>query len=422
MNKKYIRFALSLLICLCMLIPSFVFADSPTDEILSYQITADVNSDATVTFTYHIDWKVLVSDGIGPMSWVTVGIPNSCIVDSGAISNNISYVNYVSDYGSSLEIGFTDEYYKDEVCSFDFFVTLDNMYSVDAVKEGETVIYFTPGWFNEITVDEIIVRWNSTGLLSWSDGCLIEDGYNVWTASLGPGEKISLRLNYANDAFAFDTSKYVIQGDEGDYYESGIYEDSPSTVFFSGLVCLLIAFLVIRAFARAVKKGYESATGFAMGQTEKKITRTKVEYYDFCPGCGAPHEEGERNCKYCGRDMVKSEEIIEEESTNEDDKNAMKYDKAGEYRYGSNPNTFVRVNVVRVPVRIPTSGSSRSSSSSRSSGRGGSCAHSSCACACASCACACACACAGGGRAGCSTKDFYKTDLKLRQLEMMAKK
>lgn len=30
-----------------------------------------------------------------------------------------------------------------------------------------------------------------------------------------------------------------------------------------------------------------------------------------------------------------------------------------------------------------------------------------CACACAGCACACACACAGGGRAGCSKKDFY---------------
>ena len=29
-----------------------------------------------------------------------------------------------------------------------------------------------------------------------------------------------------------------------------------------------------------------------------------------------------------------------------------------------------------------------------------------------SCACACACACAGGGRAGCSMKDFYKTNLK----------
>ena len=32
--------------------------------------------------------------------------------------------------------------------------------------------------------------------------------------------------------------------------------------------------------------------------------------------------------------------------------------------------------------------------------------------------CACACACAGGGRAGCTTKDFYNTDLKLRQLAL----
>ena len=35
---------------------------------------------------------------------------------------------------------------------------------------------------------------------------------------------------------------------------------------------------------------------------------------------------------------------------------------------------------------------------------------SSCACACAS-SCACACACAGGGRAGCSVKDFYTVKL-----------
>ena len=36
-----------------------------------------------------------------------------------------------------------------------------------------------------------------------------------------------------------------------------------------------------------------------------------------------------------------------------------------------------------------------------------SCARSSCACV----SCACACACAGGGRAGCSKKDFYRTNL-----------
>ena len=35
--------------------------------------------------------------------------------------------------------------------------------------------------------------------------------------------------------------------------------------------------------------------------TEKKITRTKIEYYPQCQGCGAPREEGKDTCEYCGR-------------------------------------------------------------------------------------------------------------------------
>lgn len=49
--------------------------------------------------------------------------------------------------------------------------------------------------------------------------------------------------------------------------------------------------------------------------------------------------------------------------------------------------------------------------------------HSSCAssCACVS-SCACACACAGGGRAGCTKKDFYHTNLKVKDLKEVLKK
>ena len=47
-----------------------------------------------------------------------------------------------------------------------------------------------------------------------------------------------------------------------------------------------------------------------------------------------------------------------------------------------------------------------------------SCVRSSCACVH---SCACACACAGGGRAGCSKKDFYKTNLKTENLEKILK-
>lgn len=54
----------------------------------------------------------------------------------------------------------------------------------------------------------------------------------------------------------------------------------------------------------------------------------------------------------------------------------------------------------------------------------GGCVHSSCACACAhsSCASSCACACAGSGRAGCSKKDFYGTNLNTKKLKRVMEK
>ena len=45
---------------------------------------------------------------------------------------------------------------------------------------------------------------------------------------------------------------------------------------------------------------------------EKKITRTKIEYFTNCPGCGAPREEGKDSCPYCGRSMIKNKEVVEE--------------------------------------------------------------------------------------------------------------
>ena len=45
------------------------------DEILSYEITADVLEDASVDLVYNISWKVLDSDSEGPLEWVQIGIP-----------------------------------------------------------------------------------------------------------------------------------------------------------------------------------------------------------------------------------------------------------------------------------------------------------------------------------------------------------
>ena len=74
--------------------------------------------------------------------------------------------------------------------------------------------------------------------------------------------------------------------------------------------------------------------------------------------------------RYWIRDEI--EEIIKEEEVKDEDKAALKYKKNGEYHYGSDPNTYVRVNVIHVPVSSSSrSSSSRSSGSSRPRGGGG---------------------------------------------------
>ena len=415
MKKKL--FALLFLLALLAALAAPALADSgPTDEILNYEITADVLDDGTVLLQYHIDWKVL-RDDIGALEWISVGIPNDEYVRfTWYKDDGIADINFSDENGSSLRIDFDRAYHAGETVSIDFKLEQDYMYQMNLFQEGQTAYVFTPGWFDEIAVDNLTIRWNNADTMSWSPDCLVKDGYNTWTTSLAPGETFTVRVNYPNDAREFSDSKAIYQPD--DRSGSAAYADDEDTgaMVIGCIGVLVLAYFWIKKIVSGVK--YTATAAFGDKKTEKKVTRTKVVYYPVCQGCGAPRGEGETVCSHCGRSYVKSEETIEEENVPEEDKEALKYKTKGEYRYSSSPDTFVRVNVIHVPVVHSVSHSSRSGGSRG----GGGCAHSSCACACASCACACACACAGGGRAGCTYKDFYRTDLKLRQLELKRKK
>ena len=393
MKSKITGFVLSLLIGIMMFaVP--VFAD--TDEILNYTITVDVNDDATLNLNYHIDWKVLDSgSGIGPLSWMKIGIPNSHVVETKGLSKTVDHINRSGNYA---EVYLDRNYYEGEVASVDFLVVQDYMYQVNKFTEGETVYSFTPGWFDDIKVDKLVIRWNNNKATSINPDCFIEDDYYVWETNLSKGDRFTVSITYPNDAFAFDLSKKAEVEEK----------ESPIVEFFETLLGFIMMLSCIAVpIGLPILLGYLGNRGFGGNSpTINKTTRVKVTYYDSCPGCGAPRKEGAKFCEYCGKSMVKSEETITEEQLKKEEKAAAAFTKNGEYRYGSSPNTFIRVNSVRVPnphYRAP----------SRSSGGGGhhhsSCAHSSCAC-------ACACACAGGGRAGCTTKDFYNTNLKLTAL------
>ncbi len=406
MKKIFPKLLISAL-CLLLLMPLLASAAlaADLDEIQLYEITVNVNDDATLRMEYHIEWKVLDSDSEGPLSWVEIGVPNDKVLSLQPLGGSVSKV---SAKGSYVRVDLDRKYYKGEVADIRFLVVQDYMYQMNAFTAGETVYEFTPGWFDDIRVDQLVIRWNGDRVLSQTPACLkSSDGYFTWTTSLGKGDTYTVSVTYPNDAFGFDDSKTM-------YTESDrSYDDD-----FSAGDAVLSFIVVVIIFAFVLIRGSHQFSGTAnlSGETQKKITRTRIEYYPECQSCGAARPEGANNCPYCGRSFIKSEEVIKASEIPDEEKALRSKTTDGLYAYTSRPNTFIRVNVVNVPA-------SRSSShSSRGGGffGGGGSSHSggghSCACA-SSCACACACACAGGGRAGCSTKDFYNTGLKLRQLE-----
>lgn len=371
-----------------------VFAD--TDEILNYSIYIDVNPDATLNINYHIDWKVLDSgSGVGPLSWMKIGIPNTHVIEMKGLSSTVDHINRSGTYA---EVYLDRNYYEGDVASVDFLVVQDYMYQVNKFTEGETVYAFTPGWFDDIKVDNLTVAWNNDKAIAFTPDCYMDKNYNVWETSLKKGERFTVTMTYPNDAFGFDLSKSQEEEDDDHF---GFFEFIGMIIgiifmFIMALIPIAIPILIAFVFNR----------GFGSNKpTITKTTRVKVTYFDSCPGCGAPRKDGAKFCEFCGKSLVKSEETITEEQLKKEEKAAAAFTKNGEYRYGSSPNVFIRVNSVRVPNPHYVRSSSRSSSG----GHHSSCAHSSCAC-------ACACACAGGGRAGCTAKDFYNTDLKLTAL------
>ncbi len=241
-----------LLLCLLLVSPLFTATAQAAelDEILRYEITVDVNDDATLRMRYHIDWKVLDSTSEGPLSWVTIGIPNNHYLSMTALSPAVKEIRYASDGGSNVRVDLDREYHAGEVAQIEFEVVQDYMYQVDELTEGETVYRFTPGWFDDIRVDELTIRWNADRALSQTPACIQKNGYFTWSKALDKGEMFDVSVTYPNDAFAFDVSKSIETGDDwGGEWED---EDDGWAVFGGGvMIFLLIGFRVLIAIAGA---------------------------------------------------------------------------------------------------------------------------------------------------------------------------
>ena len=303
--RKHKILFISLIILMVTLLISLVVpvrasaVGTPLDEILEYTIQVDMRRDGTMDIDYHLEWKVLDDKSEGPLSWVKIGIPNKNVDEIKAHTTNIKKIEYNKQDGRTyVYVYFDRDYYANEVISFDFSIHQSNMYVIDS-EEHMLRYSFTPGWFDEIEVKNITVKWNNQNVLK--SNCQQEpvNGYLVWTGSLTFGEKLNTSVYYNLDVFEA-TEEGQVQEDE-----DGI---SGFVVFIIIIFVIFIIFFLIAI----IDDDYGSHSGFGGSRT---------------------------------------------------------------YIYGG--------------------------------GR------SSCACAR---SCACACACAGGGRAGCSKKDFYHTNVQVDTL------
>ena len=321
--KRSVRvFLAAAVLLLAVLIPALAAqAASPTDEILNFTITVDVNEDASLEMTYHIEWKVLYDGGGSEkLSWVSLGVPNKYHENITPVSSTIRRIR---DNGSTLRIDLDREYAKNETVVFEFTMTQDHMYQIDKWVSGETVYTFTPAWFDDFSVDELVIRWNADRAGAWQPDCLQDDGYLVFRTSLSPGGTYTVSVVYPNDAFGFESDRQAEKGggssDPGGWQGGdGGDDDDDFGVFeilgglFGTVFGLGFFFVPIFLFVRFIRWISKSGTGFGTEPaTEKKITRTKIEYYETCPGCGAPRAEGQETCEYCGRSLVKSKEVVE---------------------------------------------------------------------------------------------------------------
>jgi hypothetical protein len=332
-TKHFLRLALILItgIHLAAVPAAVLSADGYLDEIQRYVITVDMRADGTMDMLYHFEWKVLDDTSEGPLEWVKIGIANSSADEFQAVSGNIRSINYFYEGGDYVRIDFDRSYYADEIITFEFSIHQANIFKTDTTV-NKNRYHFVPGWFDEIAVKEMTIRWNKENVLT-SDAPDTDGNYLVWTQLLEPGATCQANVTYLEGTFTTSestpsTATGYSQVTEPENYETIFTNYDPEQ---SGSGSSGIPFLPVIAFFGAV--------GFIIYRAVNRSSNDD----GYHGGFGGP--------RYFG-------------------------------------------------------------------GGGGGIRSCACAshCACAS-SCACACACAGGGRAGCSAKEFYGVKMKMEELK-----
>lgn len=304
---------------------------------------------------YDITWQVIDGDQTDYLSWVKIGLPNAYAEDLTPLTDTISDLQYTGDGGSYAKVVFARRYYSPEVAAqnggesrvrFAFSVHQNHLFTLN--DDGTATFEFTPGWFDDLVVEHMQVRWRSgDGFVA--DNSSEEDGYLIWEfGPMGHGQSANIHVTVpVTTAETFDPDAQLTAAD---YDDGGMTADE-----MIGILTVVIALLIFVAALIIIVGSMTPDWGGGFGSG-----LDPDDWFWYTNGVHTIHVA----------------------------------------RTAPPPKGYTRTDP---PKNYHTGGGS---SRGGGVGRHNSGCASSCACACAS-SCACACACAGGGRAGCTAKDFY---------------
>ena len=329
--------------------------DGDMDYIPDYFVTVDLREDGSADIVYDITWQVIGGDQTDYLSWVKIGLPNAYAEDLTPLTDTISDLQYTGDGGSYAKVVFARRYYSPEVAAqnggesrvrFAFSVHQSHLFSLNS--DGTATFEFTPGWFDDLVVEHMQVRWRSgDGFVA--DNSSEEDGYLIWDfGPMGHGQSANIHVTVpVTTAETFDPDAQLTAAD---YDDGGMTADE-----MIGVLTVVIALLIFVAALIIIVGSMTPDWGGGFGSG-----LDPDDWFWYTNGVHTIHVA----------------------------------------RTAPPPKGYTRTDP---PKNYHTGGGS---SRGGGVGRHNSGCASSCACACAS-SCACACACAGGGRAGCTAKDFY---------------
>ena len=221
--------------------------DGDLDYIPDYFVTVDLREDGSADIVYDITWQVIGGDQTDYLSWVKIGLPNAYAEDLTPLTDTISDLQYTGDGGSYAKVVFARRYYSPEVAAqnggesrvrFAFSVHQSHLFSLNS--DGTATFEFTPGWFDDLVVEHMQVRWRSgDGFVA--DNSSEEDGYLIWEfGPMGHGQSANIHVTVpVTTAETFDPDAQLTAAD---YDDGGMTADE-----MIGILTVVIGLLIFAA-------------------------------------------------------------------------------------------------------------------------------------------------------------------------------